>query len=300
MMQVAVLSGKGGTGKTVLTGALAEFLPGKKVFADCDVEAANLALILSPRERARIPFFGLKKATIEKKSCVACGLCAHACRFGAIRNGIDGSFYVDPVRCEGCGVCAGVCPERAIVLRKKQDGEIICADTDLGPLVYAELSPGSGNSGLLVHEVKKEAQKEVRDHDLLLIDGPPGIGCPVISTMSGIDTVVIVTEPSIAAMHDLKRLVMVSRGFSLSLCAIINRADLHGGYAQTIERFCADEGISLLGKVPFDPTVQDAVSKGVPVTRFGCPATAAFREIAANLTGILGEKASDRLKGQNE
>ncbi|MDH7509917.1 MAG: ATP-binding protein [Methanolinea sp.] len=300
MIQIAVLSGKGGTGKTVVTGALAELLPGKKVFADCDVEAANLALLLSPRERSRIPFFGMKKAMIEKESCVACGLCAHACRFGAIRAGTNGLFSVDPVRCEGCGVCAGVCPERAIVLRENQDGEIILADTDLGPLVYAELKPGSGNSGLLVHEVKKAAHREVRGQDLVLIDGPPGIGCPVISTMSGIHIAVIVTEPGIAAMHDLKRLVTVSRGFSLSLCAIINRADLHEGYAQAIGRFCADEEIPLLGKVPFDPTVQAAVRKGVPVTRFGCPATAALRDIAANLAEILGEKASDRLKGRNE
>lgn len=300
MIQVAVLSGKGGTGKTVVTGALAEIMPGKKVFADCDVEAANLSLLLSPRERARTPFFGMKKATIEQKSCVACGLCARACRFGAIRAGTDGSLSVDPVRCEGCGVCAGVCPEGAIVLRKNQDGEIVLADTDLGSLVYAELRPGSGNSGLLVNEVKKAAQKEVRDHDLILIDGPPGIGCPVISTMSGINIVVIVTEPGIAAMHDLKRLVTVSRGFSLSLCAIINRADLHEVYARAIETYCAEERIPLLGKIPFDPTVQAAVRKGVPVTRYGCPAAVALREIAANLAGILEEKASGNLNCRNE
>ncbi|MCQ8893476.1 MAG: ATP-binding protein [Methanolinea sp.] len=300
MIQVAVLSGKGGTGKTVMTGALAEVLPGKKVFADCDVEAANLALLLSPRERVRLPFFGLKKATIEQELCVACGLCVHACRFGAIRAGTGGLFSVDPVRCEGCGVCAGICPEKAIVLQENQDGEIIVSDTDLGPLVYAELKPGSGNSGLLVHEVKKAAQKEVRDHDLVLIDGPPGIGCPVISTMSGIDIAVIVTEPGIAAMHDLRRLVTVSRGFSLSLYAIINRADLHEGYARTIERFCAGEGIPLLGKVPFDPTVLAAVRKGVPVTRYGSPAAVALREIGAKLAGILAWQAQGRLQGQNE
>lgn len=283
MLQIAVLSGKGGTGKTVVTAALADLLQGKKVIADCDVEAANLALLLSPRERGRIPFFGMKKAAIQEDACMACGLCQDACRFRAISQDSGGAYRVDPVRCEGCAVCRDVCPERAICLVGHHDGEIILADTDLGPLVYAELHPGSGNSGLLVHEVKKAALKESDGRDLLLVDGPPGIGCPVISTLSGVNAAVLVTEPGIAALHDLRRLVTVSSGFSLTYWVVINRADLHAGYTREIEQFCEGQGIPVIGKIPFDPVVTGAVIKGVPVTRYDCTAASELRSIGKRL-----------------
>jgi len=278
MLQVGVLSGKGGTGKTVVTAALADILPGRLAFADCDVEAANLALLLSPREKGRIPFYGMKKAGIREEACVSCGLCRAACRFNAICQDRGGAYRVDPVRCEGCAVCRDVCPERAIFLLEHQDGEILIAETERGPLVYAELRPGSGNSGLLVHEVKKAARKEAEGRDLLLIDGPPGIGCPVISTLSGISAAVMVTEPGIAALHDLRRLVTVSSGFSLSHWVVINRADLHPGYTQEIELFCREEGIPVIGRIPFDPEVIRAVRDGIPMTRRDSPAS---REMAA-------------------
>jgi MinD superfamily P-loop ATPase len=283
MLQVAVLSGKGGTGKTVVTAALADVLPGAKAFADCDVEAANLALLLSPKERGRIPFFGMKKAEIRREACVACGLCREACHFHAIGKDTVGHYHVDRVRCEGCAVCREVCPERAINLVEHQDGEIILADTAQGPLVYAELYPGSGNSGLLVHEVKKAALKESGNRDLLLIDGPPGIGCPVISTLSGINAAVLVTEPGIAALHDLRRLVTVSSGFSLSHWVVINRADLHPGYTRKIESYCAGLGIPVIGKIPFDPVVISAVRDGLPVTRRECAASRELQSIGMRL-----------------
>ena len=283
MLQVAVLSGKGGTGKTVVTAALADILPGRKGFADCDVEAANLALLLSPREKRRIPFYGMKKAEIREEACVSCGLCKAACRFHAINQDNGGAYRVDPIRCEGCAVCRDICPERAVSLVEHQDGEIILADTEQGPLVYAELHPGSGNSGLLVHEVKKAAQKESEGRDLLLIDGPPGIGCPVISTLSGINAAVLVTEPGIAALHDLRRLVTVSSGFSLSHWVVINRADLHPGYTKEIEQFCAEKGIPVIGKIPFDPAVIEAVRIGVPITRGEGAASTELRIIGTRL-----------------
>lgn len=283
MLQVAVLSGKGGTGKTVVTAALTDILPGRLGFADCDVEAANLALLLSPREKQRIPFFGMKKAQVQQEACVGCGLCRDACHFGAIREDADGTFLVDPIRCEGCAVCRGVCPADAISLSGHQDGDIILADTDRGPLVFAELHPGSGNSGLLVHEVKKAALKESEGRDLLLIDGPPGIGCPVISTLSGINAAVFVTEPGIAALHDLRRLVTVSSGFSLSPFLVINRVDLHAGYTREIETFCESKGIPVIGKIPFDPVVIETVREGIPVTRRECPASTELKHIGTLL-----------------
>ena len=283
MLQVAVLSGKGGTGKTVVTAAISDILPGRKGFADCDVEAANLALLLGPRETSRIPFFGLKKATVQKEICQECGLCTGVCHFGAIRQDPSGIITIDPIRCEGCAVCREACPAGAISLSDHQNGEIILADTDHGPLVYAELHPGSGNSGLLVHEVKKVALKESDGRDLLIIDGPPGIGCPVISTLSGINAAIFVTEPGIAALHDLRRLVAVSAGFSLSSFVVINRADLHPGFAKEIELFCKEKGIPVIGKIPFDPTVIESVREGVPVTRRECAASHELKNIGRRL-----------------
>ena len=288
MLQVAVLSGKGGTGKTVVTAALADILPGRLAFADCDVEAANLALLLSPREKKRVPFYGMKKARIREEACVSCGLCKAACRFHAISQDGGGTYRTDPIRCEGCAVCRDVCPERAIFLLEHQDGEILIAETERGPLVYAELCPGSGNSGLLVHEVKKAALKESEGRDLLLIDGPPGIGCSVISTLSGISAAVMVTEPGVAALHDLRRLVTVSSGFSLSHWVVINRADLHPGYTREIELFCEEKGIPVIGRIPFDPAVIHAVRDGVLVTRRDSPASRELANIGKRLAeGLL-------------
>jgi len=287
MLQVAVLSGKGGTGKTVVTAALSDILPGRKSFADCDVEAANLSLLLSPREKERIPFYGMKKARIREEACVSCGLCSATCRFHAISQDSGGAYRVDPIRCEGCAVCRDVCPERAISLVEHRDGEIIIAETEQGPLVSAELTPGCGNSGLLVHEVKRVAQRESKDRDLLLIDGPPGIGCPVISTLSGINAVVLVTEPGIAALHDLDRLFRVSLGFSLSHFVIINRTDLNPDYTKKIENFCAERSIPVIGKIPFDPGVVEAVRDGVPVTRRNGAASDELEKIGKRLAERL-------------
>ncbi|MHC1626141.1 MAG: ATP-binding protein [Methanoculleaceae archaeon] len=288
MIQIAVISGKGGTGKTVVTGALSRLIPHSRVLADCDVDAANLSLLLHPQETLSEPFYGMKKAVIDPELCMGCGLCGEYCRFDAISMADDSVYSVDTGACEGCGLCEEVCPEDAIHSEGFRDGEIFYSQTACGPLSHAELAPGSGNSGLLVNSVKKQAIGRAGDREVLLIDGPPGIGCPVISTLSGVDMVVAVSEPSMSAIHDLKRLITVSRGFELERTCIINRYDLDEGLSAEIERFCKEEGITLLGKIPFDPAVLKAVRDGHVIVDIDCPASRAIEEI--------WQKLADKLK----
>ena len=206
MIRLAVVSGKGGTGKTVFAASLAELLPGKKILVDADVDASNLPLLLSPKILWERPFFGMENAHIIQERCLQCGACRNACRFGAIRLK-ENRYAVDPLRCEGCAACTLVCEATAVTMEPHQCGTITCGSTGAGPLVYAQLFPGEGNSGMLVHELKKIASKHEDDYDLMLVDGPPGTGCPLISTVSGMDMVVVLTEPSVSGNHDLKRVI---------------------------------------------------------------------------------------------
>jgi MinD superfamily P-loop ATPase len=278
MIRIAVLSGKGGTGKTVITAALATLAAPPLILADCDVDAANLHFLLSATEVSKELFYGMKKAEVDPERCVLCGACLKACRFGAISLE-ESRVQINPIRCEGCAACTLVCPEDAIRMVRQKDGEIIRSDTPYGPLYHAELEPGSGNSGLLVHDVKKRALAECTEDSLLLIDGPPGIGCPVISTLAGMDEVLVVTEPSISGMHDLQRLMTLVRGFDLRMCVVINKWDLDKKLTQKIEQFCQEEGLFVLGRIPFDPEVYRSVQEGIPLTLRDTPAAAAVRQV---------------------
>jgi MinD superfamily P-loop ATPase len=282
MIRLAVISGKGGTGKTMITAALAQLLPGKLVLADCDVDAANLELLLNPGLLRTEPFMGMKTAVIDTALCNQCDKCVEHCRFGAIER--DGDAYrVNPLRCEGCAVCVHVCPV-AITMQPRQTGEINYSKTDRGHLVHARLVPGAGNSGLLVHAVKKMAMEQDRDCDLLLIDGPPGTGCPLISTISGVDAVLVVTEPSVSGLHDLKRVVAVCRQFRPRIFVAINRFDLELSLTDTIQTWCREENIPVIGMIPFDPAVIEAVRNGRAVTFTGAsPAAQAIQILAAKL-----------------
>lgn len=282
MIRLAVISGKGGTGKTMVTAALSHLLKGTMVLADCDVDAANLELLMSPRLIRTDPFSGTKTAVIDPASCTQCGECPEHCRFHAIER--DGDQYrVDPLRCEGCGVCVHICPV-AITLLARQTGEIRYSGTDRGHLVHAALVPGAGNSGLLVHAVKKTAMERDGQCDLLLIDGPPGTGCPLISTISGTDAVLIVTEPSVSGLHDFERVVAVSRQFQPRILVAINRCDLDPGLSEDIIAYCCRESIPLIGTIPFDPAVIEAVRAGIPVTDAGpCPAAQAIQTLATKI-----------------
>jgi len=282
MIRLAVISGKGGTGKTMITAALAQLLPQNLVLADCDVDAANLELLLNPQPVRTESFMGMKTAVIDPACCTQCGKCREHCRFGAI--GCNGDAYqVNPLRCEGCAVCVQVCPP-AFAMQPRQTGEIRYSDTGRGHLVHARLVPGAGNSGLLVHAVKKMAMEENKECDLLLIDGPPGTGCPLISTISGADAVLVVTEPSVSGLHDLKRVVEVCRQFRPRILVAINRFDLEQSFTDAIQTWCREEKIPVTGMIPFDPAVMEAVRSGRAVTVAGTfPAAQAIQMLAANL-----------------
>jgi MinD superfamily P-loop ATPase len=283
MIRLAAISGKGGTGKTMITAALADLLPGTLVLADCDVDAANLALLLNPQLIRTEPFMGVKSAVIDQAVCTGCGECEMHCRFNAVYAEGD-AYRVNPIRCEGCAVCVHVCPVKAVTMQPRQTGEVMYSQTERGHLVHAHLVPGAGNSGLLVHAVKKMALEQDRDCNLFLIDGPPGTGCPLISTISGVDVVLIVTEPSVSGLHDLKRVVAVCRQFRPRILVTINRFDLDESLTESIRQWCAEEKIPLVGKIPFDATVIDSVRQGKPVTKVrDSPAAQAIQILKTNL-----------------
>lgn len=294
MIRLAVISGKGGTGKTMITAALSRLLPGSLVFADCDVDAANLELILSPTLIRTEPFMGMKTAVIDPALCSRCGECKEHCRFDAIEYLAD-TCRVDPLRCEGCAVCTIICPSTAVTMQPRQIGEIRYSETARGHLVHARLVPGAGNSGLLVHAVKKTAMEQDQSCDLFLIDGPPGTGCPLISTISGTDIVLIVTEPSVSGLHDLKRVVAVCRQFRPRILVTINRFDLELSLTERIQCWCDEEKIPVIGKIPFDPAVIESVRRGVPVTESGAtPAAQAIQILEAKLEQELTKLGKKR------
>lgn len=286
MIRLAVISGKGGTGKTMVTAGLADIIESSLSLADCDVEASNLS-ILHPGEIVTTEdFHGLDIAVIDQDKCIQCGECLERCRFDSIEEN-EGTYSVRRYHCEGCGVCVYVCPADAISMDRQKAGEIFTSITEKGPLVHARLRPGSSNSGLLVNEVKKRAAKNGAGKEMLLIDGPPGIGCPLISTIGGMDAVLAVTEPSFSGLSDLSRVVEVCKGLRIRIFVAINRYDLEESVSAKIEEFCLSEGLTLIGKIPFDKGVIDCVRNNLPVTRLDCPAADAVRELWENLSKEL-------------
>jgi len=259
MRSVLFLSGKGGTGKTSLAGAFA-VLAEEKVLADCDVDAANLHLLLDPKITAEGNFQGGKLAVIDDERCTSCGVCLEVCRF----NAIDADFNIDPYMCEGCGTCAYVCPVDAITLSMVDSGRWYTAESRLGPLSSAELYPGQETSGKLVAVVKQKAAQLTKETNakFLLIDGSPGIGCPVIASASGVDYVILVTEPSLSGLHDLKRILAVVRHFRIPTWLVLNKADLNDEISEKLTEFAAEEGLPILGRIPYDESVTTAMING--------------------------------------
>lgn len=280
MIQLVILSGKGGTGKTTITAALAERAwqaQQQLVLADADVDAANLALLLVPSASKSHEFLGSEVALIDEERCEACDACAEVCRFDAVKLS-DGAYSVDPLACEGCGACLYVCPSEALSMHTQQAGEWFSSQTDYGPLFHAELDPGAENSGKLVALLKQHARLEAMDmgSDGVLVDGPPGIGCPVISAVSGADAALIVSEPTTAGFHDLERIVATARHFDIPVWACINKSDLYREGALRIREYCHREGIGILAEIPFDDAIMRALEKRQPVSRFAPDAQASL------------------------
>jgi len=278
MMRIAVISGKGGTGKTMLTAGLADIMPAPLALADCDVDASNLELLLAPTLIEKEDFFGMKAGQIDQILCLSCGNCRERCRFSAVVVQ-DGEYRIDPLRCEGCALCTVICPAQAVSMQPRKTGELYYSETARGHLAHARLLPGAGNSGLLVHQVKKRILQRDGDCPILLVDGPPGIGCPLTSTVSGMNAVIIVTEPSVSGQHDLKRVITVCRRLRVGISVVINRFDLDPGMTDAIKAYCRAEKIPVAGEIPFDETVIAAVRNNEPVTRYQCAASEAIHEI---------------------
>ncbi len=263
--QIAVISGKGGTGKTSLVGSFAA-LSRNAVLADCDVDAADLHLLLEPRVVRREPFIGGKRARIKTEQCTACGKCEKLCRFDAIsfngpgRRTSEKTFRVDPLACEGCGVCAWFCAEDAIEFSPTVNGEWFISETRFGPMVHAKLGVGGENSGKLVTTVRSNAERVAEEHglNLLLIDGSPGIGCPVIASITGTDLVLVVTEPTLSGLHDLERVSDLTRHFGVPTMVCINKWDLNPELSTRITAKAHERGMDLAGTVRYDRAVTEA------------------------------------------
>lgn len=285
LRQVVVLSGKGGTGKTTVAASLA-FLATRPTIADCDVDASNLSLVLQGEVRSSQPFSGSVKAEINSLKCNQCGKCQAHCHFLAIRD-----FRVDQMACEGCGVCQLVCPTGAVDLREAVSGDIFVHDTPYGTLVDAEMLPGEPNSGKLAAKVRSLAIDEARleQTGMLVIDGPPGTGCPVISCITGTDLVIIVTEPTASGWHDLSRVVDLAAHFSIPCAIIVNKFDLDTCFTQDLITACERSGIRVLGKVPYDENVGEAIINGLPLPLHSpdSPSAVALRSIWERIKVLL-------------
>jgi MinD superfamily P-loop ATPase len=299
--ELLVISGKGGTGKTSVTAAFAA-LAADVVLVDCDVDAADLHLILGPTDSRPRVFVGGKVAGIDHSACTACGRCVEACRFEAItvdvsRRGGELRYAVDALACEGCGVCALVCPVGAASLNEETSGEWTVSQTRLGPLVHAHLLPARGNSGKLVTLIRGVARTlaSERGVPLVLADGPPGIGCPVIASLSGADAVLIVTEPSLSGLHDLERVAGLARSFRTTPAVCINKWDLAPDVTETLTSWCASEKIPVVGRIPYDRAVTDAQVEGVSVIEHGDgPAAAAIRDTWTRVGATLGIETEEQ------
>jgi MinD superfamily P-loop ATPase len=296
LKQVVILSGKGGTGKTTVAAALAHLASRDLsiVMADADVDAANLELVLAPTKLETQPFSGGQVAAIDPEMCTLCGTCADVCRFDAIVEPDDGTtdaYSVDGLACEGCAACVYQCPADAIRMDPQQAGLWFQSSTPYGPLFHAHLFAGQENSGKLVTLVKQQARLLALDTgaQLLLVDGPPGIGCPVISASAGADLAILVVEPTISGAHDMERILATTRHFGVGALAIINKADLNTARADDISRYCAAQSVELAGMIPYDDAVTRAMVRGLPITESeDGPVSQAIERIWSRVSVRLG------------
>ncbi len=265
MKQIAIISGKGGTGKTTIAAAFA-FLAENAVMADCDVDASDLHLILEPDVKEIMDFHGLKLAKKDSDKCINCGKCQKHCRFQAI----DDNYDIIETNCEGCGVCEYVCPAGAIELRERHSGHAYISETRFGPMAHAALKTAEEASGMLVSLVRNNARLLAKKHekDLVIIDGPPGIGCPVIAAIAGVDIVLIVSEPTISGIHDAERVIGVCQHFKIPAILCVNKYDLNIEMTRRLEKFCKANDVKLAGRLPYDNITTEAMIAGQTVTEY--------------------------------
>lgn len=281
--ELVILSGKGGTGKTSLTAAFASLAP-NSLLCDADVDAADLHLLIRPEILRTEPFMGGCLARIREQDCTGCGRCLELCRFGAVRK----DFTVDPLACEGCGVCVDLCPEKAIDFPVQQCGKWFCSSTRFGPMVHARLGIAEENSGKLVSLVRQEAMKlaEEQDRQLILTDGPPGIGCPVIAAIGGATALVLVVEPTLSGLHDMQRVTRLAAHFRVPAMVCVNKYDLNLEITAEIEAYAREKKMTVLGHIPFDPVFVEAMIASQNILEYAprSKAAEAVKRIWAELT----------------
>ena len=288
MKELVIISGKGGTGKTSLTASFA-VLADRPVIADCDVDAADLHLVLSPQIKERHEFRSGRGAVIRRGDCSGCGACLAHCRFDAVKmNGKaagEAAFFLDPVSCEGCGVCVRFCPEKAIDFPERLCGEWMVSETRCGPMVHARLGVAAENSGKLVSTVRREARRiaEEHNHPLVIVDGPPGIGCPVIASVTGASIVLVVTEPTVSGEHDLERVLLLTRHFNIPAAVCVNKWDLNAEMAGRIEDKARKTGARVAGRIRYDRAVTLAQMQERAVVEIEAPCNEDVQRIWDNL-----------------
>ncbi len=282
--EITVLSGKGGTGKTSLAASLA-VLAENAVVADCDVDAADLHLVLYPQVRRKEEFYSGRLAQIMAERCTGCGLCLEHCRYGAVGEKA-GLCSVSPESCEGCGVCLRICPAGAIDFPERHYGHWIISDTRCGPMVHARLAPAAENSGKLVSIVRAQAKMLAQgtDRGTVIIDGPPGIGCPVIASLTGATLALVVTEPTVSGEHDLMRVLSLAKHFGVPAWVCVNKWDLNPGMAQSIERMAMESGARIAGRIRYDPGVTRAQIEAKAVVETGAPSADDIRQVWAAIS----------------
>ena len=292
MREIVVISGKGGTGKTSITAAFAH-LADNAMVCDLDVDAPDLHMLLAPVVEEEHAFRSGHEAVIDQERCTGCGVCAELCRFGAVRED-QGKYVVDSLRCEGCKVCVRFCPDQAVDFVEKHCGQWFSSTMRFGPMIHAQLFPGEENSGRLVALLKKEARQRAKKQGLSLIlcDGTPGIGCPVISSLSGANLAVVVTEPTPSGRHDLERVADLCLHFRIPVAVIVNKFDLNPDNSREIGEYCREQGHGLLGMLPYDEQMTRAMILGkciteMPTSRFGDEMRGIWEKIVAYPVGPL-------------
>lgn len=288
MQELVIISGKGGTGKTSVTASFA-VLADRPVIADCDVDAADLHLILAPRVEQRHSFKAGHEAVIREEKCLSCGACLALCRFDAVNRRPEGSTkstcFIDPVACEGCGVCVRFCPEQAIDFPERLCGEWMVSDTRCGPMVHARLGVAAENSGKLVSTVRQEARRIAGEegHPLVIIDGPPGIGCPVIASVTGATLVLAVTEPTVSGEHDLQRVLSLTSHFKIPTAICVNKWDINPEMTERIEAAARQAGARVVGRIRYDRAVTQAQMEEKAVVELSAPCVEDIKAIWSQL-----------------